>query len=61
MLVEGKWTDGLAAGAGDRREGRLRPPGFEVPQLGYARRRRRSDGDERLSRRERGATIFTSR
>ena len=40
----------LAAGTGDRREGRLRPPGVELSRLGHARRGRWSDGKGRLSR-----------
>ena len=34
MLVDGKWTRRLAAGAGDRRQGRLCPPGLRASAAG---------------------------
>ena len=43
----------MAAGAGDRRQGRLRPPGLELPLLGHARRRGRADRRGRFRRRSR--------
>ena len=49
----GKMERRLAAGAGDRRQGRFRPADLELPQLGDARRQARPDGRGRLRRRSR--------
>ena len=52
MLVDGKWTDAWQpVQATDAKGGFVRQE-FELPQLGHAGRRRRTDGRSGLPRRE---------